>query len=115
VTLTPSSGSLAAGASQDVAVSVTSADLTTGDYTATLTVSGFAKNSPQTVDVSLEVRLVATTDDLLRALAGEGTLSAGQVRYLDALGNGNGRFDLGDFLAWLESQAPSAGPGRVRP
>jgi hypothetical protein len=32
---------------------------------------------------------------------GNGSLSADQRLALDDVGNGNGRFDLGDFLAWV--------------
>jgi len=37
------------------------------------------------------------------SLLGGGGLSAADVQFLDALGNRNGRFDVGDFRAYLES------------
>ena len=37
------------------------------------------------------------------ALLGAGTLSAAELQYLDALGNRNGRYDVGDFAAYLHS------------
>jgi M6 family metalloprotease-like protein len=38
------------------------------------------------------------------ALLGEVELTAGEVDYLDVMGNGNGRYDLGDFLAFMRRQ-----------
>jgi hypothetical protein len=38
------------------------------------------------------------------ALFHGGRLSAGEVEYLDAMGNRNGRYDLGDFLAFVRRQ-----------
>jgi len=37
------------------------------------------------------------------SLLGGGGLNAADVQFLDALGNRNGRFDVGDFRAYLES------------
>jgi M6 family metalloprotease-like protein len=41
-----------------------------------------------------------------RALHGAGTLSAAELEYLDWMGNRNGRFDLGDFLALVRQEEP---------
>jgi hypothetical protein len=57
MTVSPSSGSLGSGQSQDVTVSVTSASLETGNYQGTITVRDpEADNSPQTMPVNLTVR-----------------------------------------------------------
>jgi M6 family metalloprotease-like protein len=40
-----------------------------------------------------------------RALMGGPQLSAAQVAYLDAIGNQNGSYDVGDYLAWLRRNA----------
>jgi hypothetical protein len=53
--LDASSGTAAVGGSSDVMVSLAIADLTPGTYGATITVSGNADNTPQTLTVSLEV------------------------------------------------------------
>ncbi len=44
-----------------------------------------------------------TLDAAVTSLLGGGGLSAADVQYLDALGNHNGRFDVGDFQAYLRT------------
>lgn len=45
-----------------------------------------------------------TTDRISAALLGAITLNPAERDYLDNIGNNNGRFDTGDFLAWLSLQ-----------
>jgi immune inhibitor A len=40
------------------------------------------------------------------ALLGRGTLGSAQLGRLDSLGNHNGRYDIGDFLAFYETHLP---------
>ena len=47
-------------------------------------------------------------------LLGQPVLGEAQQAYLDSLGNANGRYDVGDFLAFYRSQPPSAARGKVR-
>jgi M6 family metalloprotease-like protein len=65
----------------------------------------------QSVDqaVSLDVtQPVLQMDDILDQLFGVGTpLTADEVSYLDWLGNRTSLLDVGDYLAWLDSGAPS--------
>ncbi len=65
----------------------------------------------QSVDqaVSLDVtQPVLQMDDILDQLFGAGTpLTADEVSYMDWLGNRTGLLDVGDYLAWLDSGAPS--------
>jgi len=51
------------------------------------------------------------------ALLGAGGLSAADLQYLDALGNRNGRYDVGDFEAYLNSVGglPGAAASARRP
>ena len=42
-----------------------------------------------------------TEQAVLDHLLGAATLTADQARFLDLLGNGNGRVDVGDVRAWL--------------
>jgi len=45
-----------------------------------------------------------------------GQLTTAQVNYLDLQGNRNGRYDLGDFRAFVRSQTPpSTSAPQVRP
>jgi hypothetical protein len=55
-----------------------------------------------------------TTGELVaQLLNGTSALTAAQLSDLDKLGNNNGSFDLGDFLAWVQATgAPLTAPQR---
>ena len=44
-----------------------------------------------------------TAEVVAQILQSSTPLNADQVRYLDYLGNNNGFFDVGDFLAWVKA------------
>ncbi len=69
-------------------------------YTATV-VSCDTKS--KTFTLSVTAPTLATTDVTAQLLGPTSPLSADQVRYLDFLGNNNGIFDIGDFLAWVKA------------
>jgi M6 family metalloprotease-like protein len=46
---------------------------------------------------------LATADVVAQLLNGTGPLTPQQLQQLDQLGNSNGRFDVGDFLAWVQA------------
>jgi immune inhibitor A len=50
----------------------------------------------------LVVTFAGTADVVSQLLAGHSGLSGGQLLVLDGLGNNNGGFDVGDFVAWLD-------------
>ena len=97
-------------------------DANTSNETVTLTLSASGGGyGGQTVDVVVSVKdndaasaqgmsedealtLVedVTPDEAAAALFGEGDLSDAQLDALDRLGNGNGDYDLGDLLSWIE-------------
>ena len=55
-----------------------------------------------------------TADVAAQLLNGSSALTAAQLGDLDQLGNNNGEFDLGDFLAWVQATgAPLPAPQRV--
>jgi hypothetical protein len=43
-----------------------------------------------------------------------GVLSGPDLRYLDIIGNNNGDFDVGDFLAWVRSTGATPSPAITR-
>ena len=53
-------------------------------------------------DDALAVAEGLTPDEAADALFGERRLSEARLAALDLLGNRNGRYDLGDLLAWIE-------------
>ena len=120
-------------------------DANTSNETVTLTLSASGGGyGGQTVDVVVSVKdndaasaqgmsedealtLVedVTPDEAAAALFGEGDLSDAQLGALDRLGNGNGDYDLGDLLSWIErcrrgeascgETSPEALPGAAVP
>ena len=69
-----------------------------------------AANSPQTVEVTLNLVDAPSTEQIADALLGGPRLQSVVERFLDNLGNGNGSLDLGDFLAWLEATGTQVSP-----
>jgi len=53
--------------------------------------------------MSVTAPSLATADVATQLLGPAAPLNADQVRYLDFLGNSNGVFDIGDFLAWVKT------------
>jgi M6 family metalloprotease-like protein len=74
----------------------------TGSYAATAQV--MSGTQTQAVPISISVTAPAlTTSTVLGVLLGTGgTLTSDERRYLDLLGNRNGQFDVGDFLAFID-------------
>jgi M6 family metalloprotease-like protein len=59
-------------------------------------------DGPRAVGAGFEVkRVLAQSAVLDRLFLRPTSLTAEDLRFLDLLGNGNGRFDVGDVLAWL--------------
>jgi hypothetical protein len=115
LTLSTTSGNLVSGSDESVAVSVDGSGLAVGTHTATVTVSGNADDSPQTigVEVRVEARPTLAADDVADHLLGvRAALTVDELEYLDEIGNDNGSFDVGDFRAWLQSEGLMS---RVRP
>ncbi|HET7296982.1 MAG TPA: hypothetical protein VFI66_07550, partial [Gemmatimonadales bacterium] len=89
--------------------------LTANDTSATRTFQGWAgdtvtKNLTITLPMTrpYDVRAVfletlSTADVVAQLLNGTSPLTAAQLSDLDKLGNNNGVFDLGDFLAWVQA------------
>ncbi|HKI94457.1 MAG TPA: M6 family metalloprotease domain-containing protein [Gemmatimonadales bacterium] len=75
----------------------------TGEYTLSVRVTSGLQHLdfPLTLDV---VAPTLATDAVVNAVVGTGPpLPDDDVRYLDLLGNRNGRADVGDFLAWVQA------------
>jgi hypothetical protein len=88
----------------ELEVAVDGSELAAGSRTAAVTVSGNADDSPQVADLEFVAlaRPDLDADDVADQLLGvRSSLGASELEYLDAIGNGNGSFDVGDFRAWL--------------
>jgi M6 family metalloprotease-like protein len=53
------------------------------------------------------LRPLATADVVAQLLTGTSSLSPADLTALDLMGNNNGRFDVGDFLAWVQATGAS--------
>jgi len=74
----------------------------TGNFTYTASVTSGAQTQAKTFTFSVSAPTLATADVTTQLLGPGAPLTADEVRYLDFLGNNNGGFDVGDFLAWVK-------------
>ena len=69
---------------------------------ASMPVTASASASADALEDALTLVDGLTPDVAAAVLLGEQTLGEAELAALDRLGNGNGRYDLGDLLAWIE-------------
>jgi M6 family metalloprotease-like protein len=74
----------------------------TGDTTAKSASLMLPMGRPYNVTANF-LRPLATADVVAQLLNGSSSLTPTDLGALDALGNSNGGFDLGDFLAWVQT------------
>jgi len=73
-----------------------------GNFTYTATVTS-CNTTSRTFTLLVSIPTLATADVTAQLLGPTSPLNADQIRYLDFLGNNNGSFDIGDFLAWVKA------------
>jgi 3-phytase len=110
--LTPNSGQLGAGLSQNVTVAINSASLNAGSYAGQITVTGDADNSPQTVDVELTVTQGPAIDlspaTLVFSTVEGGNPSSKTFRVTNA-GIGTLNWSASENEGWIDNLSPSSG------
>ena len=96
------SGALPLGVTLSTAGVVSGFPRQTGNfsYTARVTSCGTVSRA---FTLSITAPTLATSDVVAELLGPTAPLNADQVRYLDFIGNNNGSFDVGDFLAWFKA------------
>jgi M6 family metalloprotease-like protein len=62
---------------------------------------------------SVTANFVAVADVEKQLLSGTSALTPAQLLILDQMGNNNGRFDLGDFVAWLDRNPGAVSAAQV--
>ena len=88
----------------------------TGNFSYTATVVSGAQSQSQAFSFSVTAPVLLTSDVVTEILGPSTPLNGDQRRYLDYLGNNNGIFDVGDFLAWVKTTgAPLAQAKGGRP
>jgi M6 family metalloprotease-like protein len=74
----------------------------TGNFSYQVLLTSGGQTQTQTFTFSVSAPTLATTDVVNHLLGPTVPLTTDQLRYLDFLGNNNGGFDIGDFLAWVK-------------
>ena len=83
----------------------------TGNFSYTVTVTSGAQSQSKMFTFSVTAPTLTTSAVTAQLLGPAAPLTADEVRYLDFLGNTNGSFDVGDFLAWVKlTGAPPSPP-----
>jgi murein DD-endopeptidase MepM/ murein hydrolase activator NlpD len=111
----PASGSLAAGQSASLGISVNTAGLTAGTYSGTLTITAAgATGSPRTVDVTLTVTapppptVLSVSPASLTFTAQQGSNPAGQTLTISNTGGGTLTWSASEPIPWLVG-SPASG------
>jgi hypothetical protein len=111
------SGTLPPGLSLKVNGDIAGTPATPGKYVFTLR----ATSTPQQVllkdSITITAPTLAVSEVLGQLLNGRSHLLPSDFAYLDFLGNNNGTFDLGDFLAWVRvtGRLPQQQSNRLAP
>lgn len=96
------SGSTPPGLTLTSAGRLSGAPTDTGTYTFRATVTSGASTARRAFTVRVSEPVLTLQQVLALAFQGPGATTDDQRRYLDAQGNANGTFDLGDVLRWLQ-------------
>ena len=83
----------------------------TGDTTAATPSLTLTMARPYTVNATFVAQVAVTVDAAANTLLGTAFLSPAQAAYLDARGNHNGAYDIGDFLALVKATGVLPSPG----
>jgi hypothetical protein len=77
-----------------------------------VSVTSGAQTQAKTFTFSVTAPTLATNNVVTQLLGPGSPLTADEQRYLDFLGNNNGGFDVGDFLAWVKLTGAPLSPPR---
>jgi M6 family metalloprotease-like protein len=106
-------GALPAGLALDAATGVVAGiPELAGAFSFVVALSAGALRAERTVGLAVGKPTLSVTA-VLDQLLGADTLGADQLRFLDLLGNRNGRLDVGDVRAWLLDTGRGAGIGEA--
>ncbi len=107
-------GALPPGLSLDYSGTISGIPEATGRFVAVARVTSGSQQAEVSVELKVTAPPLATSSVVSQLLGTKSQLNPDELRYLDLLGNRNGSFDVGDFLAWVEATgAPSGVLGPV--
>jgi len=104
------SGALPDGLTLSTAGAISGIPSKTGGFTATARVTSGSQTADLTVSLTVTAPALITADVVSQILGTRQPLSADDLKYLDLLGNNSGGFDVGDFLAWVNSTGAQQAP-----
>ncbi len=81
-----------------------------GSFSATARVTSGSQTATATIALTVTAPMLVTADVVSQILGTRQPLSPSDLKYLDLLGNNNGGFDVGDFLAWVQATGAAAPP-----
>jgi M6 family metalloprotease-like protein len=103
-------GTLPDGLSLGAAGVISGIPTKAGSYTATARVTSAPQTASVTIALTVTVPALITADVVSQILGTRQPLSASDLKYLDLIGNNDGEFDVGDFLAWVQATGAPAPP-----
>jgi M6 family metalloprotease-like protein len=98
-----SSGALPDGVTLSTAGLVAGVPSRTGTFSAEVRATSGAQTDSVALALTVTAPTLVAADVVSQILATRAPLTADELRYLDLLGNTNGTFDVGDFLAWVST------------
>lgn len=96
------SGALPAGLTLKLTGQITGTPSAAGTYAFTVRVTSGPQQVLQQDTIAVTAPTLALNAVLDQLLTGASTLASSDLAYLDFIGNRNGGFDVGDFLAWVK-------------
>lgn len=86
----------------------------TGSFPLTVRVVSGSQTQQKAFTLEVAAPAIAVRDVVAQVTGLDTLLSGDELRYLDLLGNRNGQFDVGDFLAWVDAGAQPVSPAVLR-
>ncbi len=108
-----SGGTLPTGLSLSSAGLISGVPEETGEFHIAVSLFSGSQTSSDTVNLEVSAPALVVTGVLEQLIGSNSTLSDTDLRYLDLLGNGNSRLDVGDFLAWIEATGGSVSAAEI--
>jgi hypothetical protein len=102
-------GALPPGLSLDQGGTIAGIPAATGRFSSVARVVSGSQQAEVSVELNVTAPSLATSTVVAQLLGTSSQLNPDELRYLDLLGNRNGSFDVGDFLAWVEATGAPSG------
>ncbi len=105
-----SAGTLPQGLALNPSGEIAGRPAETGTFPLTMTVVSGSQTESRDIQFEVIAPFLAMETVLSQVVGAARPLSDDEITYLDLLGNGNGRVDVGDFLAWVKATGQQISP-----